>query len=385
MKKNIKKIVGKIIRLLPVDKKMVVFESEGDLSDNSYALYEYMLKQEYDKKFCFVWFVENVHQAPKNKNTKYVGKSGKINTVRKMIYLAKAKYYIYDHCNYFDFYNFKKRDGQVIVNLWHGNGVKSTSYASRSSSADILITTGRIFNEELSKILGVSREKIYSIGYPRTDYFYKRMNKSQIKLTEEFARYNKVFLWMPTFRRSNNAELDEAYFHSYTGLPILMEENELEEFDFFLKEINALCIFKIHHLQAELPAFKKQFTNILIWNDKDIRNMGLQLYQFVVLTDFLITDYSSIATDYMLLNKPIIYTLDDYDEYDAARGFIFDNCMEYFPGEKAFNKEDLFSSINGVVQGHDRYQEERIRINNLFNKYQDGNNCERILSAIGID
>lgn len=307
MKELIKKILGGFISAcVPVDDKLVIFESEGDLSDNSYALYDYMLENHFDERYDFVWFVENTNCQGKPEHTKYVGKKGKINIIKKIYYLSKCKYYIYDHCNYFDGLRVRKKERQMIVDLWHGCGVKSGRFAKEESSADLLLTTGKIFNDALSKILGVKKEKIFSIGYPRTDYFYKPLNAAQIVCRDKFAKYNKVILWMPTFRRSYNKELDEAYFRSDTGMPILVNEEDLEQFDRFLNQMNVLCVLKVHHLQAKLPGFRKAFSNIHIVSDEAVKAQGLQLYQMVALTDCLITDYSSIATDYMLLDRPIL-------------------------------------------------------------------------------
>lgn len=376
-------IVFKWYSMFPVDEYSIVLESEGDCSDNSYALFDYLNKNGFVGKYHITWVVDHPENYTNTDCVKYYQKNiyGKIShkTIKS---LARCHWYIYDHCNMME--NFKKREFQIIVNLWHGCGIKSTQYAQKESNIDYMITTGKFFEDEVSKVFGVNLEKIYSIGYPRTDYFFQEYNDKQLLQKETFKAYRKVILWMPTFRRSTSKNLDEQYFNSYTGLPIITTEESLSSFDGYLREKNMLCVFKIHHLQAELPAFKHTFTNIRIINDEEVHRMGLQLYEFITLTDALITDYSSIATDYMLLNRPILYTIDDYDSYSGSRGFCFENAIEYLAGYKATNEDTFYKALDSIMENKDEYKIERNRINKLFNDNTSENHCRKIAELIGL-
>lgn len=383
MKRFWKKLIGKIVGVFPVSECLIVFESEGDMADNSYALYEYMISNPRYDNYKYVWIVQDTHQDIRKK-TKYIGKSGIFNCIKRIYYLSICSFYIYDHNNFFDQGCVYKKENQKIVNLWHGCGIKAAPYAKEKSNIDYLISTGYFFSDELSKVFGISKNKIFPVGYPRTDCFYKQMREQQKVEQEKLSRYKKVILWMPTFRRTSNKKLDEIYFNSYTGLPIITSEKDLLELDKFLAENNCICIFKIHHLQAQLPAFQRDFVNIKILKDFDIRRMGVQLYEYVMLTDALITDYSSVATDYMLLDRPILYTIDDYDAYKKSRGFCFENAIEYLAGYKAVNKKEFYSSIKEIIEGKDSYDVERQKVNMLFNDNRDSNHCEKILELIGV-
>lgn len=233
---------------------------------------------------------------------------------------------------------------------------------------------------------GCSISTILDIGFPRLDYFFKNNNKNQLNLIDDFhfEEYNSVFLWMPTFRISNNEKLSENYFRSRTGLPIFYLEDELNEFNEMLKQINSLCVFKIHHLQANLNVFQKKYTNIILLNDELIGKYNLQLYEFIKLTTCLITDYSSISTDYMLLDRPIIYTMDDYNEYRNSRGFSIEDPSQYFIGYHVYNKKQLFAALESISKGIDIYKEEREKILPILHTHVDGNACFRILEHLGI-
>ena len=106
---------------LPIQENLIVMESEGDLSDNAYALYDYMKENGYLKKYQVVWLVDDVKTASKNKwlNTKFATKNAydAIDRERDKA-LSTCKWYIYDHCNVFS--ELEKRPEQLIFNLWHG-------------------------------------------------------------------------------------------------------------------------------------------------------------------------------------------------------------------------------------------------------------------------
>ena len=132
--------------------------------------------------------------------------------------------------------------------------------------------------------------------------------------------------------------------------------NSLKEFNDYLKKINSLVILKIHHLQKNERVFSEVYSNILFVSDENINQLGFQLYQFIPLTDALITDYSSISADYMLLNKPMIFILDDYEQYNKSRGIIPDNAKELWTGDQVYTIDELINAMNDIVSGKDKYE-----------------------------
>lgn len=142
---------------------------------------------------------------------------------------------------------------------------------------------------------------------------------------------------------------------------------------------------KLHPYQAELPVFQRHYDNILVLRNKDLETENLQLYQVIPYSDALITDYSSIATDYLLLDKPIIFTLDDYEEYAASRGAFFpENAKDYMKGYHIYNVDDLEKALRDIAVGKDIYKEEREKIFPEYHAYKDGNSARRVLDAIGV-
>uniref|UniRef100_UPI003FEEC019 CDP-glycerol glycerophosphotransferase family protein n=1 Tax=Lachnospira sp. TaxID=2049031 RepID=UPI003FEEC019 len=130
--------------------------------------------------------------------------------------------------------------------------------------------------------------------------------------------------------------------------------------------------------------FSFSFKNIKIVRNSDLEDLNIQLYQMVKYTDVLITDYSSISTDYMLLNQPIIYILDDYEEYKSARGLSPENAIDLLVGYHVVNVSELKTAIIEVGDGIDKFKEKRNVILPDLHKHIDGNACERIIEKLSL-
>jgi CDP-glycerol glycerophosphotransferase (TagB/SpsB family) len=103
----------------------------------------------------------------------------------------------------------------------------------------------------------------------------------------------------------------------------------------------------------------------------------------LMLTDGMITDYSSVMFDYLLLNKPICFTVDDMDSYKL--GFV-DNYEELLAGDKIMDINQLIQFILNVSEGVDPFNYKRNELNKKLNKYgMDGKNSERICKYLGIE
>lgn len=382
---KINRVSLKLFRRLRIHDNLIVLESEGDFSDNSQALYQYMTDNGYLKKYNVVWLVNNKtkFKAMRLQNTKFCSKKWGRCHVNTSYYLGICKYYIYDHNNLL--YDARRKE-QLVIFLGHGCTFKAPSKDAMPCLSDEVYVTGKLCRESVAAWCNAKVETLFDIGYPRLDYWFFPENDAQEKFKIKYGlnQYSCVFLWMPTFRKSVNKNLSEDYFQSTTGLPILMEEEQLEQFDKYLCERNYLCIFKIHHLQAKQNSFRKPFTNIILINDEAIYQYNLQLYQFIPLSDALVTDYSSVANDYLLLDRPIIFTLDDYEEYKKSRGFCVDNAIDFFAGYHVYDVEELQSAMDEIGDGIDKFKNDRQKLLPMAHTYTDGHAAKRILDRLNI-
>lgn len=108
----------------------------------------------------------------------------------------------------------------------------------------------------------------------------------------------------------------------------------------------------------------------------DKENIGL--YEFLGQTDGLITDYSSVYYDYLLVDKPIAITTDDLEEYKKIFDFVYDDIFDVIKGEYINNFDDLKTFLNNVATGNDVAQEERENMKKKLHQYPDGNSSKRV-------
>lgn len=367
-----------------IDSNSIVLESEGDCSDNAYALFDYMKQNGYLQRYHVTWLVDCPENFHEEANVKYVRKNTHDKLSKDTIKaLATCRWYVYDHCNILA--HFKKRDGQSMSYLCHGYAGFKAAKGGGVFDADEEFTTGEIPYQGLVDLHGQEAPK-YILGFPRLDYFADYQSKySQIaELIVEKPKFKKVFLWMPTFRQSHNKSISEDYFTSETGLPLFDSYDSLRQMNDYLLKLDIKIVLKIHHLQSDLACFKKRFSNIQFLRDEDLRSAGLQLYQFIPVFDALITDYSSIATDYLLLDKPIIFILDDMEEYKKSRGLYPENPLIYMPGDHVYDVDQLKTAMENVIAGEDQYRTERNLLLPKFHTYRNGNASKRILDHLGI-
>lgn len=95
-------------------------------------------------------------------------------------------------------------------------------------------------------------------------------------------------------------------------------------------------------------------------------------------------NYSSAAVDYLLLDRPIGFTLDDVDRYADSRGFGFDNIKDWLPGNELYKCSEFTRFIEDIGNGKDLEKEKRERIRQAMHNYDDDKSCERVVRMLGI-
>ena len=189
-------------------------------------------------------------------------------------------------------------------------------------------------------------------------------------------------MWLPTYRKTGNSSYGENNMENQYWLPLLHNDDDLKTLNKYCVDNSILLVVKKHRLQSVF--FKDgELSNIRFIDDSDVINLGAQLYELFQFSDALITDYSSIAVDYLLLDKPIAFTLDDYDEYASKRGFVFDNAKDYMPGHHVYDIEELGSFLMDVKMGIDKFADKR---HELMPILQNKCDCysKRVLDHFGI-
>ena len=195
-------------------------------------------------------------------------------------------------------------------------------------------------------------------------------------------KFKKVILWLPTFRNSKALNRNDSTFNFPLGIPIIYSKEDLNLINDYLNKLNVCLLLKLHPAQ-DTSVFKlDSLTNIIIINDKYLIDRNIELCELYKVTDAMITDYSSVYVDYLLLNKPLGFTQDDFEQY--KKGFSMPNINDYMPGHKIMNVDDLKKFISDISSNIDNYKEERERVNKIFNKFNDSKSSERLAKYLDL-
>ena len=189
---------------------------------------------------------------------------------------------------------------------------------------------------------------------------------------------------MPTFRASVQSSLSESRCDTESGLPLFENEVDVDELNQKLASMNIGVLLKVHHLQAGKSMFQRKYSNIVIVEDEELQEKGLQLYEVIGYSDALITDYSSVYIDYLIANKPEAFILADIEQYEQDRGFCWDDVRQIMPGFHIYSKNDFFSFVQTIAEGKDEYVYERNRLLPLFHNSADGTSCQKFDLFFGL-
>lgn len=365
--------------IIPKSKDMVFIFDKRYRKDNVWAIKEYLSSNEEYNKYEIYYYTKT--DIKSERNVRIISSGAKA-----LWYQLRSKYVFY---SYTDIKKIKPTKKQIVLDTMHGSPLKNIGYLAGNSRFKRLwkfeknfthiLCISNFFKDIIKKSFGASEEQCITLGYPRNDFIFS--NKNVLKtLGIKKEQFKRIILWMPTWRGLNKTGNNRE---SNIDFPILTEDN-IFGMNEFLKENNILILIKPHPIQLELNLFNLKNSNIKIINDQDLDKNNIFLYEIFSQVDALLTDYSSVYFDFLLTMKPIGFTIDDFDSYGDKRGFVVDNPLEIMPGEKITTIEELIEFLNDIKEGNDRFYDERKKINNLANKYQDGNSTKRIIEYLGM-
>ena len=370
------KLITFINKILPKYRKKIVFYGRASYDNNHHALIQYLIKNNYNKKYKIHLVVANDNDLIYYDNIKNVKKVK--GAIAGAYHTLTAKYVFHTHG--MGMMSSYVPDSQTVFDMWHGTALKSlgdhsADYHKRSTN---ILATCDFSKNYFKECFGYKEEQFFIGGYPRCEQLFENNNTlEQVGITKE--NYSKVVLYMPTFRKASNWGITD----SERDFPLFNQES-LKEFNEFLSERKIMFIIKPHPAQDNLEMFNLDFSNIKIIKNDLLLSKKIMPYNFIGEADILLTDYSSIYFDYLLTQRPIGFVIDDIDEYSGKRGFVVDNPLDYMPGEKIKDVEDLKKFLDGILAGNDDWQEKRKEINDLVNFDQSLQYSKKILDFVGI-
>lgn len=358
-----------------------------DFADNARALFEYALQVGLNHYYELVWFVKDPAEFESYKEIKNVtflsfDWSVSENQKERDAYyraLCLAKYIFFT-----DAYGFARncRKDQVRVQLWHGCGFKTrVNFVRCEKRYEYTTVISDLYADIHEDIYGLRKDQVLVTGYAKEDWLFhpKRTDLERLRLPEA----DQYIFWLPTFRSTERklAQLNEFELESETGLPIVNTCEKLEWLNAILQEKNIVLLVKLHPFQVREAVYCKDCCNIILLENEDLFRHDIPINRLLGWADALISDYSSAAVDYMLLDRPMAFMLEDVEEYEQSRGFVFDRVRDWLPGKEIFTFEDVCTFVEEVAGHCDVAVEKRRRLRRVMHKYQDDRSCQRILTA----
>lgn len=281
----------------------------------------------------------------------------------------------------------------IVFQLWHGTPLKKIKYDDEKElrrTGDFFLLMDKVFfplkfrkydygfatSEEVKNKfasgLRIEKDRIFVTGYPRNDAMLQakppddEILRSILDKKKQLSA-NKIIFYLPTHRKEGSSDI-----------PVLSYK-QLKKVDSFLEQNDSIMLIKLHHFYANKLAADGDFKRII--NLKDEIGV-LDIYPLLRVTDILITDYSSMFFDFLLLDRPIIFFPYDYNEYLRDERSFYYNYADVTPGPKAYSWNDVMKLISTVDRWDPEYKKFRARVSKIFNKYIDGYNTERVVNII---
>lgn len=379
MKKIIVDILSKIIYLvdwiIPKGNNHIIFYSSPDFTDNCRAMYECLQSSIKKDEYHVTWVIKNVikyrEQFPQIRFVKH-------KSLFSLWYFCRARYIIRTHSFWNNIYIPKR---QIMCVAWHGMLLKGYHYSEigtySRNAHDHFCVSSPLFAKLYSEMFNADIDRFDIVGFPRNDYLFQ--TKDDLLERMQLDQFKKIILWMPTFRSYGSNMQDGT--SSESGVPTL-KTSDFQELNDKLKELNYVLLLKLHPWALESVKDIGEYPMIRVIKNEDIPS-EYNLYHLIGCADAMISDYSSVWGDYLLLDRPIGFAFDDLEQYKKSRYIPLSPLENYMPGPHICNCQDLLIFLESLTD-KDSYIQKRKEIRDLFLSDQDGNSSERFLKAIGL-
>jgi len=374
MKRLLNKLAIELIYLFTkIKKNQILLIQESYSGSNTFALHHFI--KDFD--------LNNVNIILYKDSIKY---SGFKNYFNKHRLIGSSKIILTTHASY------RANVKQIHFQLWHGgfvkkNGVflsenKRENAKSPWRGVDYVLSYSETYTTLMNACMLLNPQKYIVTGAPRNDFLY--LSNGNLNLTKIFGtkiHNSKIIFYLPTFRDYKSSK----DFNHFKYNPFGYNEFSPEDFDIFLERINSKVIFKPHpHEESLALDFVKHydFKNILILSEADLQENNLDLYELINASQLLVTDYSSIFYDYLLLQRPIIFSVPDINKYTENRGFLVESFEDWAPGPKVHTQIGLQQEIYKSFKGSDLYSEKRKELTRLQHRYFDASSSKRVWSFV---
>jgi CDP-glycerol glycerophosphotransferase (TagB/SpsB family) len=268
--------------------------------------------------------------------------------------------------------------GAKVIQLWHGTPMRSNDLRDLNEDYEMVIVSGEEYLK--NEFLGSNdRFRFVLTGYPKNDGMISLCRVDRIEELLSRYRCKKMVMYLPTHRQRQKEVGQIHQINSFDLFDYGFEWNELEK---TMQESNALFVMKLHPLQRFRDSvIREKIKNSQFIHLVDPENPLEDVYEYLRYADILVTDYSSVYFDYLLLNRPVIFAVFDYESQLNVRSFRFP-FDEISAGPKVCNWPELNKNMRDILSGKDEWEDARVNVNKRFNYYRDDRSSERVYREI---
>ena len=370
--------------------KTILYEAFGGrgMICNPYALFLYLLEKEEYQDYTHIWVLDDFED-----NRKQIEKYEKYPNVRFVKYkskeyckdLATVKYLVNNVS--FPSY-FLKREGQVLIDTWHGTPLKNMGFdipganisqgntARNLLSADYIVSSGPYMTETAYKnsykMQNLYEGTILEEGFPRNDKLFENNRAEIIRKLQSYGvnaeADKKIILYAPTWRGEQYSQPDTDLQDVYKLIQSIEDSIDTKEYQVLVK-LHQIVYHYLKENQVELGDAQAKFIPAT-----------MDTNGILSVTDVLISDYSSIFYDFMLTGKPILFYVPDAEKFEDYRGLYygFDNL----PGPAVSSPEKLGELLKDIPAAVSSYQEKYAKARVQICPRDDGNVCRRIVDVM---
>jgi len=369
-------LYSRVFLKMPIKEDLVFFESflAKSYSDSPKAVYEELIRT--NKEYKTVWsFRETGKDIP--------GKSAQVKrfSLRYFYYLARAKYWVSNSRmpRYL-----KKPEGNIYLQTWHGTPLKTlvfdideiysadpnykANFHEQSRRWDYLTSPNEYSTKIFRRAFDYDKPML-EYGYPRNDVLYNKNNEeniNQIKQKLNLPMDKKLVLYAPTWR-------DDEFFsrgnYKFTlKLDLEKLQNELGD--------EYIVLLRTHyHIANELDV--SEYEGFVY--DFSLYDDIAELY---LVSDVLITDYSSVFFDYANLKRPMLFFTYDIEKYrDELRGMYLDMEKD-LPGPLLMTTKEVIHALKNIKEVSNEYAQKYDEFYDRFCKWEDGNASEKTVEIV---
>lgn len=366
--------------LFPVKANRIVFDSSlgKSYAGNPKHIYEHLVANGYDIKWDCIWFYEKEkYSIPGMSRQVQYGR------MRYLYYMATAKVWVFDSRQP-EF--LIRRKGTYYIQTWHGTPLKKLAldmedvfmvgesdifsykehFVKNVHTWDYLISQNPFSSTTFQRAFDF-KKKMLEIGYPRNDILFRENTPESMRRYRRSLRLpldKKVILYAPTWRDDEFSEDDKYEFRPQISFETLQRELGDEY----------IMVVKYHYLIMDAVDWSPYEGFIYHFDQsRDIAELFL-------VSDILVTDYSSVMFDFSILRRPMFFFAYDFYKYkNELRGFYFSYRKE-MPGPISSTTEELIEDIRTYDAAE--YEERYRKFCEKYNSIDDGKASGHVLDLI---